>query len=354
MAAAKTTAPASYLYAVTRMRVRKTFLLPREDYMRMLNMDLPEITRFIEETHYKAEIDELSPSFDGIDLVEVALSWNLAKEYQKIIEIAPGHLKSFTKIYLARWDILNTLSILRGKSQGMSAGKIKEILIPAGSLDKVALDRMLAEDSLEKVGEALKGRSIYPVIQRELPQAIESGSFARLENELYKDYYANLIAVTSGRVKGGRPFMDYIRLDIDVKNIGTIFRVMKGGAGNTDEMQEMLIPGGSASVDEMVRVAGSENVEEIIDLFKKKVKVPSISETLDLAKEKITIQVFENRLIKAKLEQMEKLSKRYYVSVCPILLYLEKKYYEVANLRAITRGKESKLPSESIEACLVV
>ncbi len=119
---------APYIYVCTRMRVRKAKLIPREEYMRMLNMSLPEITRIIQETEYKQEIDELSTVFKGIDLIEVALSWNLAKEYQKILEITPGNLKQFTRSYLRRWDIQNVLTILRGKMQGEKVGKIKEIL----------------------------------------------------------------------------------------------------------------------------------------------------------------------------------------------------------------------------------
>ena len=47
------------------MRVRKAKLLPKEEYMRMLNMSIPEITRFIEETQYKQEIDELGDDVQG-------------------------------------------------------------------------------------------------------------------------------------------------------------------------------------------------------------------------------------------------------------------------------------------------
>jgi V/A-type H+-transporting ATPase subunit C len=65
---------APYIYVCTRMRVRKAKLIPREEYMRMLNMSLPEITRIIQETQYKQEIDELSTVFDGIDLIEIALT----------------------------------------------------------------------------------------------------------------------------------------------------------------------------------------------------------------------------------------------------------------------------------------
>ena len=37
--------PAPYIYVGTRLRVRKSKLLPKEEYMRMLNMGIPEITR---------------------------------------------------------------------------------------------------------------------------------------------------------------------------------------------------------------------------------------------------------------------------------------------------------------------
>ena len=112
---------------------------------------------YYRETEYKQEIDELSATFKGIDLIEVALIWNLAKEYQKILEITPGNLKQFTQAYLRRWDIQNVLTILRGKMQGEKAGKIKEILVPAGSLDRDILDRLLQKTIPTRIIEALKG-----------------------------------------------------------------------------------------------------------------------------------------------------------------------------------------------------
>ena len=62
----------------------------------------------------------------------------------------------------------------------------------------------------------------------------------------------------------------------------------------------------------------------------------------------------ETRLTRVQLEQMEKMSKRNPISIHPILVYLEKKKYEVFNLRALARGKESKLPSEKIVEYLVM
>ena len=340
------------IYVCTRMRVRKAKLLPREEYQRMLNMSLPEIIRIIEETSYKQEIDELGTTFKGIDHIEIALSWNLAKEYQRIQKITPGTLKQFTRAYLRYWDIQNVLTILRGKSQGEKSGKIKEVLVPAGGLDKVMLDRLLAEDGPDRVIDALKGKRLYPVLAREYPAAKESGSFARMENELYKQFYAEIIAESSGGDAGGRLFLAYIRLDIDVKNILTLFRLRADNLG--EDAKEMYIPGGTMSAADFALLHTVKEYREFLDQLKAKVRTAPVVELLKSIETERPVHEIAALLVHVQMEQMEKLSRRNPFSIYPILVYLEKKKYEVANLRALARGKESNLPAEMIGKYLVI
>ena len=344
---------ALYIYASTRMRVRKAKLLPREEYLRMLNMSLPELTRFIGETEYKTEIDELGGSFTGIDLMEVALSWNLAKEYQKVLSIAPGVLRQFTASYLRRWDIQNVLTILRGKKQGLPAGSIKEVLIPAGSLDTAVLDRLLNEDSADRIVEALKGRRLYPVLERELPLSVELGTYAHMENELYKQFYAELISEAKSGVRGGHVFLSYLKLEIDIRNVRTLFR-LRESRGEHDHAADLMIPDGSFSVDELVRFTGATSTDELVDSVKKRVGLEAVAELLESLRGDTRLHEIEIGLTRVMLEQMEKMSMRYPFSVCPILVYLEKKKYEVENIRALARGKEYNLPPEKIQGYLVV
>jgi V/A-type H+-transporting ATPase subunit C len=334
------------------MRVRKATLLPREEYLRMLNMSLPEITRIIEETAYKQEIDELGTVFKGIDLIEVALSWNLAKEYQKIQEITPGALKQFTQDYLRRWDIQNLITILRGKMHGEKPGRIKEILVPAGSLDRKVLDRMLAEDSIDRIVDMLKGHRLYLVIAREFPAAKESGSLSRMENELYKQFYAGIIADAESGIRGGDLFLDFIRLDINITNAKTLFRLR--AAGFEEDAREMYIPGGDLSAADFSALNAIRDQGEFIDVLKAKIRHKVLLALLDEMRGEPAAGDMEVRLTRVQLEQMEQSSKRYPFSIYPILVYLEKKKYEVFNLRALARGKESKLPSERIEKYLVM
>ncbi len=347
------TGPAPYIYASTRMRVRKSKLLAREDYMRLLNMSLPEITRFIEETEYKAEIDELASSFSGIDLIEIGLSWNLANEYQRVLKILPGVMKTFARSYLSHWDIFNVLTILRGKSQGVKTGKIKEILIPAGTLNVATLDRLLSEDSPERIVENLSSWILHPVLEREFAAAQESGSYAEMENELYKAFYRYVLKMTAAGIKGGKPFRDYLRLEIDLTNIKTVIRLYQGGVH--EDVRELMIAGGSFSIDELTRLAGSESIDEIMEGVRK--YYPS-GPVADLLEERggsgFALHEMENALTQVMLEQMDRISRRYPFSICSTMVYLKRKRYEVANLRALARGKESGLSGEQIQGYLVM
>jgi len=328
----------------------------------MLNMSLPEIIRFIGDTSYRPEIDELGTSFSGIDLVEEALSWNLAKEYQKILELVPGDLKYFSLSYLRRWDIQNVVAILRGKMQGVYPGKIKEVQVPAGKLDKVALDRLLTEESPERVllteespervVEALKTERFYPTLEKEIGGAMETGSFAHMENELYKGYYARLIEDAKEGVKGGDIFLKYIQLEIDMRNIQTLFRLRTGHV--QEDVRDMMIPGGTFSVDELQQIFGLDDRDEFIDALKRRVKMVPLLNALEEIRRMSALHEIEVALTRVQLDQMERISKRYPFSVLPVIVYLEEKKYEVANLRALARGKEAGIPGERLKGYLVM
>ncbi len=323
----------------------------------MLNMSLAEITRVIQESEYKREIDELSNVFKGINLLEIAFSWNLAKTYQGIIAIAPGHLQKMTKSYLRSWDIQNVLAIIRGKSQNQPAGRIKEVLIPAGELDRTSLDRLLAEDTIEKIVESLKGTRLYPILRQEYPKALETGSFAHLENELFKQYYVDIL--TDGEsVKGGKAFLDYIQLEIDIRNMQNLLRIR--AQKEKGDVTEYMIPGGSFSTDLLVSISQIEDTNQFIETIKTELRNKQIIKILEDFQGKMArnesgaIHESEISLTRLQLAQIEWMSKLHPFSIWPILAFLELKKYEIFNLRAITRGKEANLPMERIRKYLVM
>ena len=89
-------------------------------------------------------------------------------------------------------------------------------------------------------------------------------------------------------------------------------------------------------------------------MLKANIRNDALHTLLDELKGKKREHDIDARLTRVQLEQMERLSKRNPFSIHPILVYLEKKKYEVFNLRALARGKESRLPSEKIVDYLVM
>jgi V/A-type H+-transporting ATPase subunit C len=348
---------APYLYVCTRFRVRRMKLIPQEEYLRMLQMSLPEIMRLIQETEYKREIDELSLNFRGIDLIEVALSWNLAKTYQKVLAIMPEGLREMTESYLRRWDIQNVLSILRGRAQGLPPGKIKEVLIPAGELNRDYLDKIITCAEPEKVLESLKRWRLYPVLARELPRAAESGSFSLLENELYRQFYSDILEETGAGIKGGREFLEFLRLEIDIRNLQTLFRLRVHGAKG--EVAPFFIPGGTFTVEDLVQLHEISLPEKFFDSLTAHLRSRELVAVIDRFRKKNglapgALHEIEGALTRMQFSRVELMAKFHPFSIWPILAYIERKRQEITNLRAITRGKQAGLPMERIKSYLVM
>ncbi|PKL59287.1 MAG: ATP synthase A1 subunit C, partial [Methanomicrobiales archaeon HGW-Methanomicrobiales-4] len=132
--------------------------------MRLLNMDLNQISRFIGETEYQSEVNELAGSLSGIRLIEAALTRNLAETYQGVIKIVPGSLHELTERYLARWDIWNIMLLLRGKQFGIPADQIRQVLIPAGGLSPVLIESLLSRNSLCEIVDGLSRWEFHNVL----------------------------------------------------------------------------------------------------------------------------------------------------------------------------------------------
>mgnify|MGYP001236303300 CR=1 FL=1 len=146
----------SYIYACTRFRVRKTTLLPREEYLRIMQMSIPEIiTHLGRQEDYRQDIVSLAHEFTGAQLIEEAVNQNLSRSFHHATAIAPGDLQTLTREYLARWDIANVMAILRGTVHNVDRQQIRDLLIPAGEIDDAHLNHLLSP--LHPVARLLMG-----------------------------------------------------------------------------------------------------------------------------------------------------------------------------------------------------
>jgi V/A-type H+/Na+-transporting ATPase subunit C len=361
-----------YIYVCTRLRVRRAGLLPREVYLRMLGMNIPQITRFIWEHGYGAEVHDVTHRYHGIDLIEVALTRNLASSFQEVIRITPGHLKILTAWYLHRWDIANVMSILRALHKGLPRPWISSVIVPAGELDRDRLARVIAGTTVEEAIGELAGWKLHKTLSGEYAREPAKGRFARTENALYRQYYADLLSDLETGLRGSAILKDYIRLELDITNFRNLLRLRTVGAGC--DCSTRMIPGGTIPVAGFQELEGITDREAFVHWFRntrilplltqalrtlKESPAPGEAEALDFIWERWSrrrrpVHEVEMAVAHLRLSRMDRVATAEPFSVLAILAFLEHKKYEVFNIRAIARGISSGIPPGEIRHYLVI
>jgi V/A-type H+-transporting ATPase subunit C len=363
---------AGIIYAATRLRLRRKALLTGPEYMRMLAMSMPQLVRFISERGYKDEFTLRPGHFPDTSEIEQLLMRSLSRSCADVRSILSGSFGTLTVWYLHRWDILNAMTLLRGKKQGLPPEMTAKVLVPAGEFDAAWLDHLNAADSYQAVMDRLAGWTLYPVVERECRTAAGDCLFLRLEHHLYQEYYARL-AYSCRRypVPGSDVFHAYIRREIDLINIRTLMRIRADG-GSPDLISWML-EGGNVRTSQLLEAAGQRDQAAVVKLFMQSRLAPVLAETYRIlfpgtkdceggteyfcrrwGEQKVPGHELEMAIITARLRIKEAVAKTYPFSVLSALLYLERKRYEVANIRAIAVGRSEGVPEEEIREFLVL
>ena len=331
-----------YAYIVARVRAMKSKLIPKEMYPKFLNMEIPEITRFIGESEYKKDVDELGKKYRGTDLVEHALNQNLALTYRKLIEISQNEANYIITEYLRSWDIWNIKTILRGKFSGATDEEILDDVVSAGELKYRDITEIVKIGTVEGIIAALEKTPYYPALQG------YKGDLAEIENALDKRYYSKRLE--SGVNAGNEFFLKFLRTEIDLKNLKILFRMKRAGM-ERDDILKLLIPGGmelkEADLSRLASLPFPEFVRALEDYS-------YWSAIADISTELTSLINIETRFDKYAVVYASRISYYYPLSILPILDYILSKKIEVDNLRIIVRGKETKLPEDIIKAHLVM
>lgn len=356
----------------------KSRLIPKDMYTKLLQMGIPEIARFIEESQYKREIDELAVRFSGIDLLELALNLNLARAFKTILGFSEGEIALLVSSYLKRWDAWSIKCIIRGKYYGASLDEILQTIIPAGDLTIDFLISLAKLDSVEEIIERLRiKKSIFYA-----PMAVAKGEFdqtkalAVLEDSMDKAYYSTVmgdIALEKGFVVGLLPelsrysafasvftprslkmFLEFFRTEIDVVNLKTLFR-LKREELEAEEVMKYLIEGGiRLRGDRLESLALAKSFQEFATIISDTYYGKEIGDAIAAIETTGSLGDIEIALEKTLIGTAQMISYEFPLSIAPVLWYMVKKNAEVYNLRVIARGKEARLSTETIKKQLVI
>jgi V/A-type H+-transporting ATPase subunit C len=338
-------------YVNARARSRKATLFDDDDYRKLVRMGTDEIARFMEETEYEREVNELGSRYGGVDLVEYALNRNLARHFDDLLRWAEGPLYGQIARYLRKFDAWNVKTVLRGVYTGADREAIEDDLVRAGEFDEASLEQLVAAGSVEEVVERLQGTVFGEPLAAAMHDYEASGLLVPLENAVDRTFYEGLITELSGDDPATRLYVEFLRAEIDFRNVLNALRIARSEA-DIDPSAYFIEGGelfGAGAIGTLAR-----NTDELVAAVRESKYGDELGEALDLLGDAAGLIGFERALEAALMAYSDHLSHVYPLSVCPVLAYVLAKEREVENVRAIARGREAGLSETEIEEELVL
>jgi V/A-type H+-transporting ATPase subunit C len=338
----------NYPYVVARVKAKKALLMPKENYARMLQMEIPEIARLLGEGEYRQEVLALGGRYSGVALVEKATRDNVAKVFTQIIGFCEGELRTMVARYLDRWDIANIKTAVRGKLYGASAEEIYDSLIPAGSLGAATLKAMAEALDMESLGGVLSDTPYFPALRA--GTSAKEFNLAGFEDSLDWIYYRSLVESVPVTTEPTILFRNFVRREIDVVNLRTLLRI-RGMAQRIP--RDVFLPGGFELSQDELRELAALDLPTLLGRLRELDIHTALAPHLEEV-EKGRLSRASRDVEKWHLQEATRWSHIHPLSIVPILDYILAKSREVENIRIIARGKADGLSPDVIRELLVI
>jgi V/A-type H+/Na+-transporting ATPase subunit C len=353
-----------YPYTYVRVITMKAKLLDKDDYNRLLKMGFSEIAKYLQDSEYKKEINELAIKLSGADLIEAALNNNLAATFTKLWRISPDELDLLIDAYVKRYDFFNIKTVIRGKFTGMANEDIKNVLKPVGlfgvnNTKEDKLNKMLEETSIEKILELTKifeKKKIKELCNR----FAESKDLVDVENAIDKEYIKYIIEFSQRIPKQGHLFKEFLMNEVDISNIKQILRMKKEGLSEDQIKKHISLPmkiEGISSLnikkEQYNKILKQDYNEMIKTLVNTKFKA-IVKKNLTQLEAKGSLVGFENDLDKYLLKKSLTLLHQNPLSIDIILGYMFAKEVEVSNLKKLVKAKQLEMEEDFISKQLIV
>ncbi len=349
-----------YHYGNARIRAMKSRLLDTRAYKDLLAAaGIDEVTELLAGTAYKAEIEATLVKYGGIRCVAEAVRINVARTAGKIKTFFGGRPRELVGMLLARWDIFNLVTILRGQARGVPADEILDTLIPAGEFTEIDLREMAQQPSMHAIADLMVAwRLPYGASLRDALRGGGelSGVEMRLNQLCYQVSLANLASASSDLL-----VTEMLEAEIDAVNLLTLLRLCRlrergapsqGRYARPDAMP-LLIDGGTLSGRRLEELGAATDIESIVRGLSGTPYAKILSSRLESYRQSGDLTALQRGLEEFLVRKGIGMFHRDPLTIAIPIGYIWAKTNEVANVRLIAQGKKLGLDQEAVRKELI-
>jgi V/A-type H+-transporting ATPase subunit C len=346
-----------------RLTVDKLKLMEPKQVTGLVGMSLHHIVSVLEKTPYKAEIVEAKTRELSSSSLEDALLQNFIKTCEELRELSPKDVRSLLSALLMKFEVYCVKALLRAKEAELSVTEAMKYIVPVGRLNEARCRNILeTSKSIADVIDSLLDLEYAAVLEKAFTVYLEEKNFYLLEVALDRHVYSKMWRA-SGKLWGmdKKIARTVVGLKIDFVNVKSILRCKAMGI-NEHQIKRYIIPASEVlGKKELNEVMNASDVQTAIEYLVKSAKLARARDHYYIFAELQELYVtsltkLETILDRGLLETNLRMIKRYtpFFNIGLLLAFLNLKWFEVKNLRAIILGAEYGIAPERVKKLLIL
>jgi len=351
-----------YKHLMPKLTVSKLKLLKPNQVLGLVGMSLHHISSFLENsTPYRTAISEIKTQGLSAISLEDALLKSLIKTFEDLLEIAPKDVRLLLSALLAKFEANSVKTLLRAKEAKLSVEEAMKYILPLGTFSEERCRYILeTSENITDVVDVISDLEYGLVLEKTIAAYQKEKDFYLLEIALDRHVYQKIWRA-AGRFWGldKKIVRTIIGLETDSLNIKAILHCKAIGI-DTNQIIQYLIPESDVLCEKELQDAiKCPDIQTTIDSMVESAKKARARDHRIIFKElqlnAASLTAVETILDRGLLETNLRIMKRYtpYFNIGLLLAFLNLKWIEIKNLRAIVHGTESGIAPDRVRKLLI-
>ncbi len=258
-----------YGYANTRVKAMKARLIDAETMQKLQKAkDAEEMISILYNTDYKQNLIEFGGTSAKAELIDFAISKNIAEKMEKLVRLTPERHKAIMRMLAAKWDFANIKLAIEAKERQLSYESIAAYVIDRGPFKaEIIKEAMEKKDISDLLGffASKATHTLRPVIDDARAAYEKTRNAIDAINAL--DYGLLMLLATSSMklFAEDQKAMRILRTSVDMQNAITLIRSKLVGL-SFEAIEKNIVPYGMLTIETMKEAyAKAKNVEELAE-----------------------------------------------------------------------------------------